>query len=86
MQQQLVFKGFRENRLIELLLHLLLLLIAVFVAAGVFVKADGRLDRIVAQEHFCVLVQIIETSRFRPEQPLRREQQLITNAIRKNCV
>lgn len=80
MQQQRVLKGFGESRLIELLLHLLLLVVAVFVAAGVFVKADGRLDRIVAQEHLCVLVQVIETSRFRPEQPLRGER-----AINNKC-
>lgn len=65
-------EGSREPHLVQLLLHLFLFIIAVFIAAGVFVKADGRLDRIVAQEHFCILVQIIETSRFGPEQPFKK--------------
>lgn len=72
--KQFVFNGLREPHLVQLLFYLLLFIIAVFIAAGVFVGADGRLNRIVAQEHFCFLVQIIEPSRFRPVQPLKREQ------------
>lgn len=75
--QQVVLRGFTEPRSVQLLLHLLLFVIAVFITAGVLVKADGCLHRIVAQQHFCVLVQIIEASRFRPEQPLKREQKPI---------
>lgn len=56
-------------RLVELFLNLLIFILAVFVTAGVFIGGDGRLDRIVAQQHFCIPVQIIETSRFRPVQP-----------------
>lgn len=47
--------GFRENRLIKVLFHLLLvlpdlflLLIAALIAAGVFIDADSRLYRIAA--------------------------------------
>lgn len=79
MQQQLVFRGFREKRLIQLFFHFLFIVIAVFITGGIFIKADGRLDRIVAQEHFGVLVQIIEKSGFRPEQPFKGKQQLISN-------
>lgn len=68
--QPFVVKVFKERRLVQLLLNVsLLFILAVFLAAGVFVHADGRLDRIVAQQHFRVLVQIIETFRFRPVQP-----------------
>ncbi len=67
--QQLVLDSLREPRLVQLFLHcLLLFIIAVVLTAGVCINADGRLDRIVAQEHLCVLVQIIETSGLWPEQ------------------
>lgn len=74
-----MFRGSREKRSIQLLFHFLFIVIVVFITGGFFIKADGRLDRIVAQEHFGVLVQIIETSGFRPEQPLKGQQQLISN-------
>lgn len=75
--QRFVFKVSNEQRLVQLLLHLLLFILAVFVAAGVFIRTDSRLDRIIAQEHFCVPVQIIETFRFRPKQPSKQRHQLV---------
>lgn len=58
-----------QRHLVPLLFNLLLVIIVVFVAAGVFVGADCCLHRIVAKEYFCVPVQIIKASRFWPVQP-----------------
>lgn len=73
----------RGGHLVQLLVHLLLFVVAVVVAAGVLVDADGRLDRIVAQEHFCVLVHVIEASGFRPVQPSKRKKEKCINKICK---
>lgn len=81
---QFVFKVSSERRLVQLLFHLFLFILAVFIAAGVFISTDGCLDRIVAQEHFCVPVQIIETFRFWPKQPLKREKHIVK--IQRNKV
>lgn len=51
---------------VPLLVVVLLFSVALFFAAGVLVGADGRLDRIVAQKHLSILIQVIETFRFRP--------------------
>lgn len=63
------FKSFRQKRLIQFFFYLLFVLVAVFITAGVFVQTDGRLDRIVAQQHLRVPVQVVKASGPGPEQP-----------------
>lgn len=47
---------------------LFIFILAFFIAAGVFIWADGRLDWIVLQERFGIPVQIVKTFRLWPEQ------------------
>lgn len=57
----------RLQTLIQLFLRLLFLFVAVFVAAGVFIQTDCRLDWVVAQQHLSVPVQVVKTFGLGPE-------------------
>lgn len=60
---------------VHVLVHVLLfLIITLLITAALFVRADGRLDRVVTEENLGVLVQVIEAFGLGPVQPIKREE------------